>query len=147
MSAKDNFQNTLENWVSVYLYRSLTEFFNYLKVTGLSMQQAYALTYIYYNGPSKISELCEHMMVSAPATSQMVDRLEKQNLVERIAQPGDRRVRNVVLSGEGKKFVQESIEARQSWVKEIPPSLTDAQIDQISDALELLITIYREKPE
>jgi DNA-binding MarR family transcriptional regulator len=147
MSAKDNFQNTLENWVSVYLYRSLTEFFNYLRSTGISMQQAYALTYIYYNGPSKISELCEHMMVSAPATSQMVDRLEKQNLVERIAQPGDRRVRNVVLSGEGKKFVQESIEARQSWVKEIPPSLTDAQIDQISDALELLITIYREKPE
>lgn len=147
MSAKDNFQNTLENWVSVYLYRSLTEFFNFLRTTGISMQQAYALTYIYYNGPSKISELCEHMMVSAPATSQMVDRLEKQNLVERIAQPGDRRVRNVVLSGEGKKFVQESIEARQSWVKEIPPSLTDAQIDQISDALELLITIYREKPE
>ena len=147
MSAKDNFQNTLENWVSVYLYRSLTEFFNYLRSTGISMQQAYALTYIYYNGPSKISEISEHMMVSAPATSQMVDRLEKQNLVERIAQPGDRRVRNVVLSGEGKKFVQESIEARQSWVKEIPPSLTDAQIDQISDALELLITIYREKPE
>ena len=147
MSAKDHFQNTLENWVSVYLYRSLTEFFNYLKVTGISMQQAYALTYIYYNGPSKISELCEHMMVSAPATSQMVDRLEKQNLVERIAQPGDRRVRNVMLSEEGEKIVQESIEARQSWIKEIPPSLTDAQIDQISDALDLLITIYREKPE
>lgn len=147
MSAKDHFQNTLENWVSVYLYRSLTEFFNYLRRTGISMQQAYALTYIYYNGPSKISEISEQMMVSAPATSQLVDRLEKQNLVERIPQPGDRRVRNVVLSEQGEKFVQESIEARQSWIKEIPPSLTDAQIDQISAALEILITIYREKPE
>ena len=111
------------------------------------MQQAYVLTYIYYNGPSKISELCEHMMVSAPATSQMVDRLEKQNLVERTAHPADRRVRNVVLSGEGEKFVKESIEARQSWVKEIPATLTDSQIDQISAALEILISIYREKPE
>ena len=147
MSSENNFLEPLENWASIYLYRSLTEFFNYIKVTGISMQQAYVLTYIYYNGPSKISELCEHMMVSAPATSQMVDRLEKQNLVERIAQPGDRRVRNVMLSEEGENIVKESIEARQSWIKEIPPSLTDAQINQISDALDLLITIYREKPE
>ena len=147
MSSENNFLEPLENWASIYLYRSLTEFFNYIKVTGISMQQAYVLTYIYYNGPSKISELCEHMMVSAPATSQMVDRLEKQNLVERTAHPADRRVRNVVLSGEGEKFVKESIEARQSWVKEIPATLTDAQIDQISAALEILISIYREKPE
>ena len=111
------------------------------------MQKAYALTYIYYNGPSKTSELCEHMMVSAPATSQMVDRLEKQNLVARVADSGDRRVRNVVLSEDGEKFFRESIKARQSWVKGIPSELTDAQIDQISDALETLITIYREKPE
>ena len=129
------------------LLRSLTEFFNYLRSTGISMQKAYALTYIYYNGPSKTSELCEHMMVSAPATSQMVDRLEKQNLVARVADSGDRRVRNVVLSEDGEKFFRESIKARQSWVKGIPSELTDAQIDQISDALETLITIYREKPE
>jgi DNA-binding MarR family transcriptional regulator len=108
------------------------------------MLQAYALTFIFYKGPSKISDLCEHMMVSAAAASQMVDRLEKQNLVERIAEPGDRRVRNVVLSNQGENFVKQSIEARQSWVKEIPAKLNEEQLDQISTALQLLTSIYQE---
>ena len=45
------------------------------------MQQAFAMTVIQYNKPWKISDICEHMMVSAPAASQMVDHLEMTNLV------------------------------------------------------------------
>ena len=108
------------------------------------MQQAYALTFIHYNGPSKISEICEHMMVSAPAASQMADRLEKINLVQRISKPGDRRVRNVMLTEQGEKFVRKSIEARQIWVNEIPAKLSDDQLNRVSDALQLLSSIYND---
>jgi DNA-binding MarR family transcriptional regulator len=144
MSSQNEFLNVMENWASIYLFHSLTEFFNYLKLSDLSMLQAYALTFIFYKGSSKISDLCEHMMVSPAAASQMVDRLEKQNLVERTAEPGDRRVRNVVLSNQGENFVKQSIEARQSWVKEIPVKLSEEQLDQISTALQLLTSIYQE---
>ena len=106
------------------------------------MHQAYTLTYIYYNGPSRISDICEHMMVSAAAASQMVNRLEKQNLVQRMAEPEDRRVRNVVLSDKGDLFVRRSIAARQNWIKEIPRELDEEQMDQISAALQLLNSIY-----
>ena len=144
MSSQNDFLNVMESWASIYLFHSLTEFFNYLKLSDLSMLQAYALTFIFYKGSSKISDLCEHMMVSPAAASQMVDRLEKQNLVERTAEPGDRRVRNVVLSDQGENFVKQSIEARQSWVKEIPAQLSEEQLDQISTALQLLTSIYQE---
>ena len=144
MASQDNFLNALENWVNIYLFRSLAEYFDYLKNSNISMQQAYALTFIYYNGPSKISEICEHMMVSAPAASQMADRLEKVNLVQRVPKSGDRRVRNVVLTEQGEIFVKRSIEARQDWVKTIPTELSDDQLDQISDALQLLASIYKE---
>ena len=144
MSSQNDFLNVMESWASIYLFHSLTEFFNYLKLSDLSMLQAYALTFIFYKGSSKISDLCEHMMVSPAAASQMVDRLERQNLVERTAEPGDRRVRNVVLSDQGENFVKQSIEARQSWVKEIPAQLSEEQLDQISTALQLLTSIYKE---
>jgi DNA-binding MarR family transcriptional regulator len=144
MSSQNDFLNVMESWASIYLFHSLTEFFNYLKLSDLSMLQAYALTFIFYKGSSKISDLCEHMMVSPAAASQMVDRLERQNLVERTAEPGDRRVRNVVLSDQGENFVKQSIEARQSWVKEIPAQLSEQQLDQISTALQLLTSIYQE---
>ena len=139
METQSDLLDLMETWVSIYLSRSLTELFSYLKNTGLSMQQAYALTYVFYNGPSKISTLCNHMMVSAAATSQMVNRLEKQDLVKRIAEPGDRRVRNVILTEKGKQIVEQSISARQAWVKEIPTELSVEQQEQVSTALELLI--------
>jgi DNA-binding MarR family transcriptional regulator len=145
MSSQSTFLKAMEKWVNIYLYRSLSEYFDYLKTTGVSMQQAYALTFIHYNGPSKISKICEHMMVSAAAASQMVDRLEKQNLVERIAEPADRRVRKVLLSEQGESFVKQSIEARQSWIKEIPGELNEEQLDQISASLQLLTSIYQKK--
>ncbi len=142
MSSQNNFVKSMEQWANVYLVRSLAEYFEYLKSSGISMHQAYALTYIHYNGPSKISDICEHMMVSAAATSQMMDRLEKQNLVQRTADPGDRRVRNVVLSEVGKQYVEQSIAARENWIRDIPESLSDEQLDQISAALQILNAVY-----
>jgi DNA-binding MarR family transcriptional regulator len=145
MSSQDNFLKAMENWANIYLFQSFTEFFDYLKRSDLSMHQAYVLTFIFYNGPCKISDLCEHMTVSAAAASQMVDRLEKQNYVKRASEPGDRRVRNVVLSATGEKIVRQSIEARQRWIIEIPTELSREQQDQIAAALEVLVSAYRDK--
>jgi len=145
MSSKSMYLKLVEEWANIYLGRSLSEYFVFLKSTGISMQQAYALTFLHYNAPSKISEICDHMMVSAAAASQMVDRLEKQDLVARIPEPGDRRVTNVVLSEQGQAFVTQSIEARRSWVKETPAELSQDQLDEISSALQLLISVYRKE--
>ena len=133
----------MENWANFYLFRSLSDYFTFLKSTQISMQQAYVLTYIFYNGPSKISQICEHMMVSAAAASQMVDRLENQYLVERVSDPRDGRVRNVVLSEQGEIFVEQSVEARQSWIKKIPPEFTNDQMNQIASALQKLSAAYQ----
>ena len=143
MSSQINFLNAMENWANIYLFQSLTEYFDYLKSNDISMQQAYALTYIHYNGPSKISEICGHMMVSAAAASQMADRLEKLNLVVRTVEPGDRRVRNVVLTEQGESFVKQSIAARQNWVEELAVEFGSEQLDQITSALQQLIAVYQ----
>lgn len=133
----------MENWANVYLFRSLSEYFTFLKSTDISIQKAYVLTYIFHNGPSNISDICEHMMVSAAAASQMVDRLENQYLVKRVSDPRDGRVRNVVLSDQGEIFVKQSIAARKNWVKEIPPELSNDRMDQIAFALQQLSSVYQ----
>lgn len=143
MSSKRNYLLALEAWANVFVGRSLYEYFVFLKSANISLSQAYVLTFLHYNTPSKISEICEHMMVSAAAASQMVDRLENQDLVQRVLDPGDRRVRSVVLSEQGEELVRQSIEARRGWVEEVPVELNDGQLDQISSALQLLISIYQ----
>jgi DNA-binding MarR family transcriptional regulator len=144
MSTESDYLKAMEEWANIYFGRSLSEYFTFLKSSGISMQQAYALTYLHYNAPSKVSDICEHMMVSPAAASQMVDRLVKQNLVARTPEPGDRRVRLVVLADQGEQFVRRSIEARRKWTKEAPAELSKEQLEQISAALRLLNSVYRE---
>lgn len=139
MTSQSEFLKTVENWAKLYFFQSLTDFFNYLKHSELSLLQAYALTYLFYKGPIKISELCEHMMVSPGAASQMVDRLEKLEMVKRIADPNDRRVRKVLVLKKGEKFVQENFAFSQSWLSEIPSNITPEQEEQITAVLSILV--------
>ncbi len=139
MPTQTEFLNTVENWAKLYFFQSLTDFFNYLKHTELSLLQAYALTYLFFKGPIKISELCEHMMVSPGAASQLVDRLEKLNLVERTSDPEDRRVRKIIVLEKGEKFVQENFAFSQSWLSEIPTNITPEEEAQITNVLSILI--------
>jgi DNA-binding MarR family transcriptional regulator len=139
MTAQNEFLKTVENWAKLYFFQSLTDFFQYLKHSELSLLQAYALTYLFFKGPIKISDLCEHMMVSPGAASQMVDRLEKLDMVKRIADPEDRRVRKVLVLEKGERFVQDNFVYSQSWLSEIPTNITPEQETQITTILSILI--------
>lgn len=135
---KDSLE-TLENWAKLYFFQSLTDFFNYLKQTDLSLLQAYALAYLYFKGPIKISELCDHMMVSPGAGSQLIDRLERLEMVTRIADLQDRRVRKIQVLEKGETFVQENFEFSQQWLSKIPADITSEQVNQITEVLSMLM--------
>mgnify|MGYP001034230805 CR=1 FL=1 len=139
MTSQDEFLETMENWAKLYFFQSLTDFFNYLKHSELSLLQAYALTHLFFKGPIKISELCEHMMVSPGAASQLVDRLEKLEMVTRIADPTDRRVRKVLVLDKGERFVQEAFTFSQGWLSEIPANIDPEQATQITAVLSMLM--------
>jgi DNA-binding MarR family transcriptional regulator len=57
------------------------------------------------------------------AASQLIDRLEKLEMVVCISDPGDRRVRKIVVLDKGKSFVQENFRFSQGWINEIPPEI------------------------
>ena len=139
MTSQNDFLETMENWAKLYFFQSLTDFFNYLKQTELSLLQAYALAYLYFKGPIKISELCEHMMVSPGAASQLVDRLEKFEMVTRITDPTDRRVRKIRVLDKGENFVQENFRFSQNWLSEIPTDINPEQAAQIAEVLSMLM--------
>jgi DNA-binding MarR family transcriptional regulator len=139
MTTQDDYMQTMENWAKLYFFQSLTEFFNYLKQTDLSLLQAYALAHLFFKGPLKMSDLCEHMMVSPAAGSQLIDRLEKLEMVERISESGDRRVRKIMVLEKGKNFVQENFRFSQSWIAEIPTDLTPEQVAQITSVLSMIL--------
>lgn len=139
MTSQTEFIKTVENWAKLYFFQSLTDFFNSLKHSELSLLQAYALTYLYFKGPIKISDLCEHMNVSPGAASQMVDRLEKLAMVSRVEDPADRRVRKVAVLTKGEEFVQDKFVFSQRWIGEIPTDITPEQKVQITSIMSIFM--------
>lgn len=139
MTTQNDVMETLESWAKLYFFQSLTDFFNYLKQTDLSLLQAYALAHLVFKGPLKMSDLCEHMQVSPAAASQLIDRLEKLEMVERISDPDDRRVRKIIVLDKGKNFVQENFRFSQGWLSEIPADITPEQVSQITEVLSMLL--------
>jgi MarR family transcriptional regulator, organic hydroperoxide resistance regulator len=139
MPTQNDMLEIMENWAKLYFFQSLTDFFNYLKNTELSLLQAYALAYVFFRGPLKMSDLCEHMMVSPAAASQLIDRLEKMEMLERISEPGDRRVRKIVVLDKGKNFVQENFRFSQRWISEIPAEITTEQAAQVTEVLSMFL--------
>jgi len=132
-------RSTMENWAKLYFFQSLTEFFNYLKQTDLSLLQAYALAYLFFKGTLKMSDLCEHMLVSPAAGSQLIERLEKLGMVARVSDPGDRRVRKIEVLEKGRNFVQENFHFSHGWIAEIPADIAPEQVAQITEVLAMLL--------
>nr|WP_246131887.1 MarR family transcriptional regulator [Paenibacillus hemerocallicola] len=60
----------------------------------------------------KVSEISGKLNVTPPTVTQHINSLEAQALVERHADPADRRVVRILLSDKGKKYIQRINEAR-----------------------------------
>jgi DNA-binding MarR family transcriptional regulator len=138
MQSVDPFVNTLGEWIEVFMRRSMHNFICYSKEKGLSMSQIGALFRI-FRGKSSVSDISDNLGVTSAAASQMLERLVQQGLILRKEDPNDRRVRQIVLTDQGRQILQESLAARQGWLENLSHTLSDSQREQIMAALNILI--------
>jgi len=134
------------DWSTMFIRISLHDFNRYTRNTGLSLVQMTVLLHLYYQGPSEVMNFCEMMQVSPAGASQMIERMAQQGGVQRGEAPGDRRVRLVSLTEQGRALVEESIAARQAWVEQLISDLSAQERDQGLSALRTL-TVRASKVE
>jgi DNA-binding MarR family transcriptional regulator len=77
-----------------------------------------------YPGGLKMKELSRHLMVTGGNVTGIVDPLEKQGLVERTAEPADRRAYRVRLTRAGRKAFAEMARAHEEWIVELLAGLS-----------------------
>jgi DNA-binding MarR family transcriptional regulator len=139
MEEADPFVLTLQEWMEVFMHRSVHDFVGYARESGLSMAQLGALFQIHHRGSSGVTDLGDNLGVTSSAASQMLERLVQQELILRSEDPSDRRVKQIVLTEKGLQVLQESIRARQSWLSDLAETLSDSEKENISAALNILI--------
>jgi MarR family transcriptional regulator for hemolysin len=68
-----------------------------LREIGLNMTEAALLSFLAEHGSLSQRELADRLQITPASTGAVVDALEKRGLVERRADPRDRRIRRIVL--------------------------------------------------
>ena len=144
MPSSPELTEAIRQLIDVITTRSMRERAHFVKASGLSMPQFGILMHLYYSNNCGISHLGEHMDISAPAASQLVDRLVQHGLVERTEDPNDRRAKQLALTPKGRELIETGLTARTRWVDELVRSLKPEDYDQVAATLSKLTEAVRE---
>ncbi|MEE1792960.1 MarR family transcriptional regulator [Streptomyces sp. BE308] len=91
-------------------------------------------------GPMRQGALATAFEVAPRTITELVDGLERDGLVERQADPDDRRARLVFLTGSGRRVNELAIAARAEVIKEIFADLSAEQRGELSRTLDAVST-------
>ncbi|WP_409251558.1 MarR family winged helix-turn-helix transcriptional regulator [Bacillus sp. SCS-153A] len=100
--------------------------------------QFVALQWLFEGGDMTIGELSNKMYLACSTTTDLVDRMEKTELVERVKDNKDRRVVRIHLLQEGERIIEEVIEKRQQYLQEILKNFSGEEIKMLNANLSKL---------
>jgi DNA-binding MarR family transcriptional regulator len=84
----------------------------------------------------RMGELSQRMMVTGGNVTGITDQLQRENLVERVSDPGDRRAYSVRLTAAGRRTFRKMARVHEDWIVElldgVPPSEKEKLIDLLS---------------
>jgi DNA-binding MarR family transcriptional regulator len=103
--------------------------------------QFIALQWLFEDGDMTIGELSNKMFLACSTTTDLVDRMEKNLLVERVKDPNDRRVVRIHLLAEGERIIEEVINKRQLYLKEV---LVNFSLEEIQLFQNNLMKLHQE---
>ncbi|MEH7442381.1 MarR family transcriptional regulator [Bacillus sp. JJ1122] len=100
--------------------------------------QFVALQWLFEDGDMTIGELSNKMFLACSTTTDLVDRMEKNDLVVRVKDPNDRRVVRIHLLEEGERIIDEVIKKRQVYLQEVLKDFSGDEIVSLKHSLSKL---------
>lgn len=142
---RDNSKHSFESVAS--LEKELRYISHLIKQKGREILSNYTITppqfvalqWLHESGDMTIGDLSNKMYLAFSTTTDLVDRMEKNELVQRIRDEQDRRVVRIHLLSEGERIIQEVIEKRQNYLRDL---LESFDTDEAQDLLQLLQKLH-----
>ncbi|WP_088103750.1 MarR family winged helix-turn-helix transcriptional regulator [Halalkalibacter urbisdiaboli] len=100
--------------------------------------QFVALQWLNEYGDMTIGELSTKMYLACSTTTDLIDRMEKNELVERVRDGQDRRVVRIHLLNKGKIIINEVIKKRQQYLEGILKNFSKDEVDGLERNLHVL---------
>ncbi|MFC6158928.1 MarR family winged helix-turn-helix transcriptional regulator [Kribbella jiaozuonensis] len=106
---------------------------------GLTPQQAHLLC-VLITGPLGMTELSRILSIERSSLTSMVDRLERRDLVARVANPADRRACRIELTPAGKDLAHQCHDAVVDRIATLTGDLPAATRTTLTTALKSILT-------
>jgi DNA-binding MarR family transcriptional regulator len=113
---------------------------------GLTPSQLSALAVVDHHGPLTLGALAEIEQVAPPSATKVVAKLEAEGLVERTADPIDRRFVLVATTGAGRALMDRSRQRRTAWLAGRLHQLEPARQADLIAALDVLEELSQADP-
>jgi len=110
--------------------------------SDISIPQFRAMRFVQVHPDLSLSHLAEHLGLTLPSVSKLVDGLVKQKLITRKESATDRRKLTLVLTQTGEAIVDSArADARANLAQKLK-QLSDNDLETISQAMQLLRPIF-----
>lgn len=109
--------------------------------------QFIALQWLHEFGDMTIGELSSKMYLACSTTTDLIDRMEKNELVERVKDTNDRRVVRIHLLDKGKKIIREVIQQRQVYLQNVLGDLSQDTVNSLDQSLNVLLEEMKKDAE
>ncbi|MEK4537698.1 MarR family transcriptional regulator [Peribacillus sp. FSL K6-1552] len=129
-------------YVSSWLKQRGREILSEYKIT---IPQFLALQWLFEAGDMTIGELSTKMFLAFSTTTELIDRMEKHQLVQRVKDEKDRRVVRIHLLEEGERIIEEVIKKRQQYLSGVLVNFSESDIVSLSGTLAKLHQEMKEK--
>ncbi len=110
-----------------------TRVHRYLADENLSVRQFGVLEALYHTGPLYQMNIASKLLVSGGNITMVLDNLEKNDLVKRAQDPGDRRHNTVSLTEKGKKLMNRIFPRHASRIVQEMGVLTEKDQEALGD--------------
>ena len=108
----------------------------------LSVPQFRTLTFVSRNPEVSLSHLAQHLGLTLPSTSKLVDGLANQKVITRRESKEDRRRLTLCLTKGGEEILRMAREATQNYLKDVLGGLSADELSTIIRAMNLLQPLF-----
>ncbi|MBD7943645.1 MarR family transcriptional regulator [Psychrobacillus sp. FSL K6-2684] len=147
--AEEKNQVELNHEDVAFLEKELRHISGIIKQRGRQILNSYTITppqfvalqWLFEIGDMTIGDLSNKMYLAFSTTTDLIDRMEKSELVQRVRDEQDRRVVRIHLLKEGERIIEEVIDKRQQYLKDV---LKQFDQDEATALSTLLAKLHQE---
>ena len=136
--ARERAEEVLNSFAEVMSKLLIEQYQQHLNALDLTLPQAQVLR-VLRRGPILTGQLAAQLHITAPAITQLTDRLMRKGLIERQVAADDRRCVLVALSAKGRRLVDQFRRQRSSIFSGALAYLSDAEQAQVVEGLSKVI--------